>query len=150
VTALAASSSSNCALKSDGTVVCWGGNTPYGTLGSGSTTAQLTPVPVTGITTAKSVSLGPNHGCAGLSDGTLRCWGYNGFGQLGNGTTTDSLAPVQVTGLTTVASVGVANYTTCATLTDNTARCWGYGTLGSLGNGASKNSSVPVVVNAIP
>src|SRR5437867_1902383 len=49
-----------CALLRDGTVQCWGQNT-YGQLGDGSTTAppaparSLTPVTVTGITTAIAI-----------------------------------------------------------------------------------------------
>lgn len=150
VIAISSSSGNNCALKSDGTVWCWGHNTQYGSLGSGSTAAQPTPVVVPGISTARSVAVGPYHGCAALQDGTAVCWGYNAFGQLGNNSTTDSLSPVPVSNLTNVSTVGVALYTTCATLNDNTASCWGYGVLGSLGNGGVANSSVPVAVTAVP
>ena len=35
----------------------------------------------------------------GLStDGTARCWGFNGYGQLGDGTTSDAHTPVVVSG----------------------------------------------------
>jgi len=150
VTSINASSGNTCAVKSDGTIWCWGGNSAYGTLGNGTTTAQLSPVQVTGITTATAVAVGPYHACAALQNGTATCWGYNVYGQLGNGTKVDSLAPVAVSNLTTVKSVGIAQFDSCAILTDGSARCWGYNSLGSLGNNSTAHSSVPVTVAAIP
>ena len=46
-----------CATLADGTVQCWGSN-GNGQLGDGTTTNRLTPVLVSGITTATSVSAG--------------------------------------------------------------------------------------------
>jgi alpha-tubulin suppressor-like RCC1 family protein len=54
-------------------------------------------VAVSGISTAVELTAGFNHTCARLSDGTLRCWGYNGNGQLGDGTTTNRTTPVIAT-----------------------------------------------------
>jgi len=150
VVSISAGSGNNCAVKSDHTIWCWGGNSPYGSLGDGSTAVRLSPVQVTGVTTATSVAVGPWHGCASLQDGTAVCWGYNGYGGLGNNTTTDSLTPVPVSNLTTVKSVGISQETSCAVLTDGTASCWGYGILGQLGNNATANSLVPVPVTALP
>jgi hypothetical protein len=67
-----------------GTVKCWGGNS-LGQLGDGTTTDRLTPVAVSGLTGATSVSAGSDHSCAALVDGTARCWGDNGYGQLAEG-----------------------------------------------------------------
>ena len=93
-----------CATLADGTVQCWGGNAD-GRLGDGTTTNRLTPVLVSGITTATSVSAGAFHNCAMLADGTVQCWGGNAKGQLGDGTTTSSNIPVQVSNITTATSV---------------------------------------------
>jgi alpha-tubulin suppressor-like RCC1 family protein len=141
---------SNCAVKSDHTVWCWGANGVFGELGDGTTTNRSTPVQVSGITTATSVAISANHGCASLQNGTAVCWGNNDYGQLGNNTTTSSLTPVAVSNLTNVVSVAVSQFASCATLADGSTACWGRGNDGQLGNGAQSQSLVPVTVNAIP
>jgi len=57
----------------------------------GPTTA--TSVQTTAITTVQSVVSGGWHTCALISDGTIRCWGYNYFGEMGNGTFTSNSGP---------------------------------------------------------
>ena len=55
-----------------------------------------------------AIATGSTHACALISDGTVKCWGYNGSGELGNGTSTGpqtcntapcATTPVQVSGL---------------------------------------------------
>lgn len=66
-----------CALTMSGGGVCWGYNF-YGQLGDGTQTNRLTPVDVSGLTSGVTqVSAGSNHTCAQLTDGGLKCWGYN-------------------------------------------------------------------------
>ncbi len=60
------------------------------------------------------IAAGGGHTCARLTDGTVRCWGYNGNGQLGNGTTTNSTTPVAVSGLANVAEIAAGGTTTPA------------------------------------
>jgi len=95
---LASGADHSCALRPDGSVRCWGNN-DTGQLGDGTTTDRRTPVPVTGLANATSVSPGFRHTCAALADGTARCWGNNDRGMLGDGTTTNRATPVVVTGL---------------------------------------------------
>mgnify|MGYP003308661682 FL=1 len=111
-----------CATLADGTVQCWGSNGD-GQLADGTTIYRLTPVLVSGITTATSVSAGGGHTCATLADGTVQCWGYNDKGQLGDGTTTHRLTPVLVSGITTATSVSTGGAHTCAMLADGTVQC---------------------------
>ena len=89
----------SCAVLTDGKVKCWGWNA-YGQLGDGTTTHRANPpVEVSGITNATSIALGPEHSCALLTDGTMKCWGRNYYGALGDGTTTQRTTPVEVSGL---------------------------------------------------
>jgi alpha-tubulin suppressor-like RCC1 family protein len=140
-----------CVRLSSGQVRCWGYN-GYGQLGDNSVTTNYTPV-VVDINTTNSVLTGAvqltsgiYHTCARISDGTVRCWGYNGYGELGNGTTTAAriATPVQelrpgasspIT-LTGVRHVAAGFYQTCAAMTDLTVRCWGRGDYGQIGDGA--------------
>jgi len=72
-----------CAVKTDGSLWCWGSN-GYGQLGDGTNTGRTTPVQImsSGVS---SVSLGLWHTCAVKTDGSLWCWGTNWSGQLGDG-----------------------------------------------------------------
>jgi hypothetical protein len=91
---VSAGSSFTCAVRSAGTVACWGL-----TVGSGGFGAYIiAPVSVAGITQAVAVSAGNNFACAILSDGSVSCWGEGGRGQLGNGATNNSGTPVVVSG----------------------------------------------------
>ena len=92
-------SSHTCAIHSGGEVRCWGWGYS-GQMGNGASTSyQYTPVSVSGISAASSVSAGDEHTCAVLSGGTVQCWGYGYYGQLGNGkSTTSQSTPVEVLG----------------------------------------------------
>ena len=142
------SGSHTCAMLADGTVQSWGYN-GNGQLGDGTTTDRLTPVLVSGITTATSVSTGGAHTCAMLADGTVQCWGYNLDGRLGDGTKTNRLTPVLVSGITTATSVSAGGSHNCAMLADGTVQCWGYNDKGQLGNNATTSSNIPVQVLGI-
>jgi alpha-tubulin suppressor-like RCC1 family protein len=142
----------SCAVLRDGTVRCWGYNSS-GQLGNGSYTDSNLPVVVSGISNAVAVSTGGSdfgsHTCALLSDGTIRCWGYNGSGQLGNGTNTGSNLPVVVSGISNAVTVSVGRDHTCALLRDGAVRCWGYNYYGQLGNGTDTDTNLPSTVSGI-
>src|SRR5438876_93683 len=134
-----------CARFSDGTLECWGRN-GSGQLGDPATTtfSSPTPVRVTGITGAASMTAGGFHTCALLGDGTLQCCGRNDEGRLGSGTTANPSAPTTVNGITPVAVAPGAEHA-CALLQDGTVRCWGDNNWGQLGNGspAGATSTTP-------
>jgi alpha-tubulin suppressor-like RCC1 family protein len=150
-TAIAAGFYHTCALLTGGSVECWGNNAS-GELGNGMSgfyVGSLTPVAVSGITTATAIAAGFHHTCAVLADGSVACWGDNILGELGNGTTTDSSTPVAVSGITTATAIAAGHSDTCVVLTGGSVDCWGYNAVGELGNGTTTNSSTPVAVSGI-
>jgi len=150
VKALAAGSSQACALLYSGSAQCWGYNS-YGELGNGSTVNSFTtPVNVSNLSAATSMSGGGLHTCAVIADGTVECWGYGVYGELGDSTTSTSYLPAQVVD-DFIPDAGVrkivngANHT-CALLGDGTAECWGYNIDGPLGNGNNATIDTPTPV----
>ncbi|HAU29596.1 MAG TPA: hypothetical protein DCW68_05745 [Rhodospirillaceae bacterium] len=153
VTQISASAQHTCAVRSDGTVWCWG-NSLFGW--------DLFPVQVSGeggvgfLTGAVEVAAGYQHTCARKSDGTVWCWGHNESGQLGDGSVNNSATPVQVldeTGggvLSNVIAIEARGFNSCAVRSDYSVWCWGDNNDGSLGNGESGvSSSLPVRVIGI-
>ena len=97
----------SCALRTDGTALCWGSNR-YGEFGNGQSGLPyytLKPSPVSGLNNAVSLSTGLDHTCAVLSDGTAECWGANADGQLGSPNPTNPLLPTPVPGLSNAVAI---------------------------------------------
>ena len=87
-----------CAVRENGSVLCWG-FAGQGQLGGGPVDADVsrpTPVSVKGLTTARRVVTGGDRTCAVTSDNRGLCWGANTLGQLGNGTQDRAYAPTPI------------------------------------------------------
>lgn len=124
VTALGLGTFHGCALHSDGTVSCWGGNT-YGELGDGSRETRSTPGPVPGLGGVVELAVGQWHTCVRVQNGTVRCWGGNLRSLHGTtGIEPDAFVPERVEGLDRVRALAMG-VDSCAILTDRTLRCWG-------------------------
>jgi len=92
--AVTAGGSHFCAIRSDGTLWCWGTNTE-GQLGVGDTTFRAAPTQV-GNRSWITVSALLEHTCAIRDDRTLFCWGRNDDGRVGDDSTVRRNAPAQV------------------------------------------------------
>lgn len=100
-------------------------------------------VPTTGGPWVVEIAMGLLHQCARMSDGTVRCRGFNEYGALGLGTVTwRELVAGTVPGLTEVQQV-VATETdvTCTRHRDGTVRCWGSNRIDMLGSGHDDDST---------
>ena len=135
-TAVSTGGGHTCAIRTDGTIECWGANyegqatPPEGTfvavsLGTVHTCAIRTDGKLAcwgrnldGLATPPegtfvAVSAGSWHTCAIKTDGTLQCWGSNDYGE--------ATAPSG-----TYSAVSGGQTRTCAIQTDGTASCWGF------------------------
>src|SRR2546421_12273139 len=82
------------------------------------------------------LSVGANHACARMSDGTARCWGDNSESQLGDGTALARSGAVTPP-LTDVVEIAAGESFTCARRADRTVWGWGWNAYGELGSGAT-------------
>ena len=153
VVQVGAGAAHTCALLDDGSVRCWGGNAG-GQLGLGDTDSRgdgpgemgdaLPAVDLGTGRTATAITVGSNHTCALLDDGSVKCWGLNnghlGLGDYASrggapGEMGDALPAVDLgTGRTAVA-ISAGDGHTCAVLDDGSLKCWGDNWGGQLGLG---------------
>jgi alpha-tubulin suppressor-like RCC1 family protein len=121
------------------------------------------PVPntdsgVDGAVLVSSLALRGDNSCAVMTDGTVRCWGYNEDHRLGRTPSTQcgdgkSVAfhacvkvPTPFPGLTGMARLVLGETHACALAMDGTVRCWGNGP-GVGGESAGSDDPIPVVID---
>ena len=139
---------SGCALKTTGSVWCWGYN-GNGQLGTGDRQSQRTPAD-TGLTGITQISAGWDHTCGVTNANGVKCWGQGKHGEIGDGAKSDRLTAVDVTGLGgTVDQVAAGFDHTCALMTAGTVKCWGNNNTGELGDGTNTDSTHPVTVSGL-
>ena len=124
--ALALTDHRACALRTDYTYTCWGGDAPIDDARSGP--ASGSPE-VTG--SFKSVEAGGGHSCGLRTDGTITCWGTNEAGE--------SDAPAG-----SFKSVAAGGGHSCGLRTDGTIVCWGFNEAGESDAPAGSFKSVTV------
>lgn len=135
-----------CAVKTNGTLYCWGQGL-RGQLGTG-TTARTVPAPHQVGTSHSwtSVSAAGWHTCGVQRDGTAACWGSNVMGELGIGSTARSVTPTALPG--EWSSVTPSWLDTCGIRVDGTLWCWGRNLRGEVGDGTRVNRTSPAQVGA--
>ena len=146
---LAAGDGYTCGRRIDGTVMCWGEDTPRGRLGDGKKRSSSVPVLVKDVADAVDLAAGPDHACIVHRTGTVSCWGSNDGRQLGDGATTSSPTPVNVVQLVDAQQLALGGAFSCAVKKDGTVQCWGDNADGQLGDGSLTPRSQPAPVIGI-
>jgi alpha-tubulin suppressor-like RCC1 family protein len=122
-----------CALRTDGTLWCWGIN-HQGVLGTGTGIDAYVPTQV-GAQTWRTIAAQSIFTCGIQSDATLWCWGAGTAGEIGDGTLDDQPTPVQIGAAHPWARLAVGSQHGCATDASGTTWCWGDNAQGQLGLG---------------
>ena len=139
---ISAGNSSAAAVKSDGTLWCWGLNSS-GQLGIGNLSQSNNPVQVGTGTNWQAVASGANSVLAIRNDGTLWAWGGNANGQLGNGTITNISTPTQVGTATNWSTIIAGGSHSVGLKTDGTLWVWGGGSGGQMADGTLLDRTSP-------
>ncbi len=162
--AITAGDGFTCALKSDGSVACWGSDiacqigdrcSPAGKAGPGVPgVSVLVPTTVPGLTAPAlaiqasaidSRSLG--FTCALLSDGTITCWGENDLGL--SASAAPGIPATLVGGVTDAVGMAIGGTFGCDLRSTGTVECWGLGPLGQPGTDITSYSASPVAVSGL-
>src|SRR5512140_3308891 len=139
-TKLVASGDSTCAVMSDLTVRCWGGNA-HGQLGNGTTADAATPT-TPDIRAVKDLQLVDGTACALLDDASVACWGRIGW----HGHAEDVLRPTGVLGVIGVTQIFVLGGRACGRVANGSLVCWGnVDARGHFATGPTNRVPTPVV-----
>lgn len=136
------------AIKTDGTLWCWGQNS-VGSLGTNDRTNRSSPIQtVAGGSNWSKITVTDGGMLATKTDGTLWGWGTNTSGELADNTRVNKSSPVQtVAGGSNWSEVSGGGATCFATKTDGTLWIWGSGFYGQTGlnlNSVAAARSSPV------
>ncbi len=107
--------------------------------------SYTSPVVINAGKSWQSISVGPSHTVAILSDGTLWAWGLNNSGQLGDQTIISRISPVQI-GSDTWKMASAGSTFSAAIRYDNALLLWGLNTSGQLGTNDYISRSSPTII----
>jgi alpha-tubulin suppressor-like RCC1 family protein len=125
-----------CAVRTDGTLWCWGGNIE-GELTPAVNTTLYVPTQIGTDSDWSHVDTDTFVTCALKTSGALYCWGRNVEGQLGVGDTNDRTSPTATGSGALFSGVSVGRFHTCARTTAGKVLCAGDNESGQLGVGDS-------------
>jgi len=153
-TAVCAGYAHSCAVRTNGTVWCWGyggngqlGDNMYADSPLAVQVVKQSTEPLTGMV---AVTCSLYHSCARGGDGTVWCWGDNALGELGDNTGLSVPAAVQVANLTNIVAIDAGHTHTCAIDGAGIASCWGQNNHGQIGDGTQNNALAPLQVSLSP
>ncbi|GAB2588879.1 chromosome condensation regulator RCC1 [Paractinoplanes abujensis] len=127
-----------CAIRTDGTLWCWGvTGLPL-----------FLPTRIGTGTTWHQAATGDQFLCAIRDAGALYCFGQQNAGRLGAGDNVNHFLPTPVTTTagTTFSEVTAGSYHACAVGTDTTMWCWGSASYGQTGQGNNIQQNSPVQI----
>ncbi len=138
-----------CAVRANGTVVCWGENASS-QLGSAGPD-HYSPGTVPGLTGITAIAAGDEVACALDSGGHMWCWGSNDDGQIGLGAASaQDQPPTQIkvagTALGGITAIGVGGRHVCA-ISAGSLLCWGANNYTQLGR--TTTPFVPTTVTGV-
>jgi len=147
--AISAGHEHSVALKPDGTLWAWGGNS-YGQIGDGTSgTDRITPVPVSALTAVKAIAAGGYHTLALKTDGTVWGFGQNASGQLGDRSTINRSTAVRAYQLSGVTTIAAGERHSLALKSDQTVYAWGENGEGQLGLGDFADRNKPTRITGL-
>ena len=111
-----------CAVRSDGTLFCWGSNNA-GQLGIGQPSNPLEEPEGSLASNVAEVAPGGETTCVRLNDGATQCFGAGPLGS--RAAPLSSSTPQQVVNLPEPIRIVSASNSRCALLSDQSVRCWG-------------------------
>ncbi|MFT3838333.1 MAG: hypothetical protein QM723_15220 [Myxococcaceae bacterium] len=135
-----------CAIRSDGTMWCWGRNSDgEGGLGNGAPIQTRSPQQVGTDNTWLEVRATQNASCALKQDHSLWC-----FGEPYDGTTNNLLAPTRIGTRNDLQHVEMETFNVCTLDSTGKQQCWGRNDEGELGNGDTASIWTPTDVAGGP
>lgn len=129
------------ALKSDGTLWCWGSNR-YGQLGSPGSPDGGNPVHVLQLAGVTRIAAGASHALALDADGRAWSWGRGGA-HLGLGDSSNRNAPAPIGISPALRDISASATASLALGRDGTVWAWGDNDFGQLGDGSTAASNTP-------
>lgn len=137
-----------CAIRTDGSVVCWG-NDEFAALGRGESGGaipwpQRVALPEDFV--AAKLSAGDQHTCALSEAGGVFCWGRNASGAVDPTLDPGPVATPAAAGWTEPAVLADAGFNNTCAVSEGQTQCWGDNGDGQLGDAAA--TAGPAIVGA--
>ncbi len=148
----------NCALRTSGTLWCWGFNIIFDGLPPGTYPSWYSePTEVSPGSNWQSISIATTHSCGIRASGEVWCWGINGTGQLGTGDNFPRLISTRMGNESDWSVIAAANRDndqpegrTCALKTNHSLWCWGTNIFTTPSTGGSADQFHTSAVPTLP